>query len=49
MDTVSVGLKFAEMRASLQASLGMPAASRAGWFERFSDEDVRRVTQLFSL
>jgi allantoin racemase len=49
MDTVSVGLKFAEMRASLHASLGMPAVSRAGWFERFSDDDVQRVTQLFSL
>jgi allantoin racemase len=48
MDTVSVGLKFAEMRASLHASLGLPAVSRAGWFERFGDEDVRRVTELFS-
>lgn len=47
IDTVSVGLKFAEMRASLQVSLGLPAVSRAGWFERFSDEDVQRVTQLF--
>ena len=48
IDTVAVGLKFAEMRASLATSLGIPAVSRAGWYERFGYDDVDRVTRLFS-
>lgn len=47
MDMLSVGLKYAEMRASLGASLGLPPVSRAGWNERFADTDVARVRTLF--
>jgi allantoin racemase len=46
-DVLSVGLKFAELRAELQQRLGVPAVSRAGWHERFAVEDRERVDRLF--
>lgn len=47
-DVLSVGLKFAELRAELQQRLGVPAVSRAGWHEQFGEEDRARVDRLFS-
>lgn len=47
-DMLAVGIKYAEMRASLSATLGLPPVSRAGWNERFSDDDVARVRHTFS-
>jgi allantoin racemase len=46
-DVVSVGLKFAELRAELQQQLGVPPVSRAGWHEEFSRENRERVDRLF--
>lgn len=46
-DVISVGLKFAELRADLQQQMGVPAVSRAGWYGQFSREDRRRVDKLF--
>jgi allantoin racemase len=46
-DVISVGLKFAELRAELHQQLGVPAVSRAGWHERFAPEDRDRVDRLF--
>lgn len=46
-DVLSVGLKFAELRAELQQQLGVPPVSRAGWHERFAVEDRERVDRLF--
>ncbi|SHK96047.1 Asp/Glu/hydantoin racemase [Pseudonocardia thermophila] len=47
-DMLAVGVKYAEMRASLSASLGLPPVGRAGWNERFPDEDIARVRHVFS-
>lgn len=46
-DAISVGLKFAELRTELQQRLGVPAASRAGWYAEFSADDRQRVDRLF--
>jgi allantoin racemase len=46
-DVLTVGLKFAEMRAELQQRLGIPEVSRAGWFATFAPEDRVRVNKLF--
>jgi allantoin racemase len=46
-DVLSVGLKFAELRADLHQRLGVPAVSRAGWHEQFAAEDRERVDRLF--
>jgi Asp/Glu/hydantoin racemase len=46
-DVLSVGLKFAELRADLHQRLGVPAVSRAGWHEQFGGEDRERVDRLF--
>jgi Asp/Glu/hydantoin racemase len=46
-DAISTGLKVAELRADMTARLGIPAASRAGWYAGFSEEDRRRVDLLF--
>lgn len=46
-DVLSVGLKFAELRAELQKQLGIPAISRAGWHSGFSRENRERVNRLF--
>jgi allantoin racemase len=47
LDVLSVGLKFAELRADLQQRLGVPPVSRAGWHEGFAPEDRERVDRLF--
>jgi Asp/Glu/hydantoin racemase len=47
-DVLSVGLKFAELRAELQQRLGVPAVSRGGWHERFDEENRVRVDTLFA-
>jgi allantoin racemase len=49
LDVLAVGLKFAELRAQLQRQLGVPEVGRAGWHERFSHGDRRRVDRLFGL
>jgi Asp/Glu/hydantoin racemase len=46
-DVLSVGLKFAELRAELHQRLGVPTVSRAGWHEQFAPEDRERVDRLF--
>ena len=46
-DVISVGLKFAELRADMQRQMGVPAVSRAGWYGEFSLEDRERVDKLF--
>jgi Asp/Glu/hydantoin racemase len=46
-DVISVGLKVAELRAELQAKLGVPAVSRAGWFSEFDTRNRERVDALF--
>ncbi len=46
-DVISVGLKFAELRAELQQRLGIPPVSRAGWHEEFGAADRERVDLLF--
>ncbi len=49
LDVLAVGLKFAELRAQLQQQLGVPEVGRAGWHERFGEDDRRRVDRLFGL
>ena len=44
---LTVGLKFAEMRAELQQRLGIPATSRAGWYAEFTPDNRARVNRLF--
>jgi Asp/Glu/hydantoin racemase len=46
-DVLSVGLKFAELRAELQQRLGVPPVSRAGWHELFDAGNRERVDTLF--
>ena len=46
-DVLTVGLKFAEMRAELHRRLAIPPVSRAGWFATFPPEDRVRVNKLF--
>lgn len=46
-DVISVGLKFAELRAELGQRLGIPAVSRSGWHAEFDEENRRRVNRLF--
>jgi allantoin racemase len=46
-DVISVGLKFAEMRAELRQQVGVPAISRAGWYARYSFGDQVRVNRQF--
>jgi allantoin racemase len=47
LDVISIGLKFAELRADLQQRMGIPAVSRAGWYASFSEKDRDRVNELF--
>jgi allantoin racemase len=46
-DVISIGLKFAELRADLQRQMGIPPVSRAGWYGEFSRKDRERVDKLF--
>jgi allantoin racemase len=46
-DVISVGLKFAELRAELQRQVGVPAISRAGWYARYPFDDHVRVNRQF--
>ena len=46
-DVLTIGLKYAEMRAELGRRLGVPPISRAGGFARFAPEDRERVNRLF--
>jgi allantoin racemase len=46
-DVISVGLKFAELRADLQHRLGVPPVSRAGWHAEFDRTNRERVNRLF--
>ena len=46
-DVISVGLKFAEMRAELHQQVGVPVISRAGWYARYPFEDHVRVNRQF--
>jgi Asp/Glu/hydantoin racemase len=46
-DVLTVGLKFAELRAELHQRLAVPVVSRAGWFAHFDAENRTRVNRLF--
>jgi allantoin racemase len=48
-DCLMVGLKVAELRASLRTGLGVPEVSRAGLYERFPEGDIERLFKLFEL
>ncbi len=48
-DCLMVGVKMAELRASLRIGLGVPEVSRAGLYERFPDTDVERLFRLFEI
>jgi allantoin racemase len=46
-DVISIGLKFAELRAELQERLGVPPVSRAGWHAELDDVNVARLHRTF--
>lgn len=46
-DVVCTALKVAELRAELQAKLGVPAVSRAGWYAEYSPKNRDRVNAQF--
>jgi Asp/Glu/hydantoin racemase len=46
-DVLTVGLKFAELRAALREQMAVPEISRAGWHEYFDPENRTRVNRLF--
>jgi allantoin racemase len=46
-DVITVGLKFAELRAELHRQVGVPAISRAGWYARYPFDDHVRVNRQF--
>jgi allantoin racemase len=48
-DSLSVGLKIAELRADLQKSLGLPPISRHGVFEKLDAKNRDRIVRLFGL
>ncbi len=48
-DCLTVGVKMAELRASLRIGLGVPEISRAGLYGRFPKGDVERLFKLFQL
>ena len=48
-DCLSVGLKVAELKMTLQQKLGVPEYSRVGLGERMSDKDTNRLRTLFEL
>jgi allantoin racemase len=48
-DTMSVGFKLAELRADLGHSLGLPAISRIGVFEKMDARNRERIVKLFGL
>lgn len=47
IDMLTVGVKFAEIRAELTAKTGLPPTSRSGWYGRFPDADRVRVDGVF--
>lgn len=49
LDTISVGLKFAEMRVDLTKHLKVPVISRVGMFEKMDEKNRRRLVKLFEL
>lgn len=46
-DVLTIGLKFAELRAELGSRLGVPPVSRSGWYAHFTPENRARVDRLF--
>jgi len=48
-DTLSVGLKVAELRVDLHKALSIPSASRIGMFEKLDEADRGRIARLFEL
>jgi Asp/Glu/hydantoin racemase len=46
-DVLTIGLKFAELRAELHQRLNIPPTSRAGWTAHFTPENRTRVNQLY--
>jgi allantoin racemase len=46
-DVITVGLKFAELRAELHRQVGVPVVSRAGWYARYPLADHARVNRQF--
>lgn len=49
LDTISVGLKFAEVRVDLTKCFNVPVASRIGMFEKMDEKNRRRLVKLFDL
>lgn len=49
LDTISVGLKFAEVRVDLTKSFKLPVASRVGMFEKMDAKNRNRLVKLFDL
>lgn len=49
LDTISVGLKFAEVRVDLTKSFNLPVISRVGLFEKMDEKNRRRLVKLFDL
>jgi allantoin racemase len=49
LDTISVGLKVAEVRADLTRCFNVPVASRLGMFEKMDERNRRRLVKLFEL
>jgi allantoin racemase len=49
LDTISVGLKVAEVRADLTRCFNVPVASRLGMFEKMDEKNRRRLVKLFEL
>jgi allantoin racemase len=49
LDTISVGLKFAELRVDLTKHLNVPVISRVGMFEKMDEKNRRRLAKLFDL
>jgi hypothetical protein len=49
LDTISVGLKFAEIRVDLTKSFKLPVISRVGLFEKMDEKNRHRLVKLFDL
>jgi allantoin racemase len=46
-DMISIGVKFAELRAQVTAQMKLPVVSRAGWYATFDEANRARVNRLF--
>jgi allantoin racemase len=46
-DVISIGFKFAELRAELKAKMGIPEVGRGGWYSLYDERNRQRVHKLF--